>query len=232
MTPALRLDAEAVSRFAAFRGESSKLGEQIRALEEALVGALGVEAAGRAAALGVDDSLLAGAVSVKALSAQIDVVLHAVGIIEALPHILAPGEQVQALSLGAGNTNRDFDLETDLQVAEFKFIGWRGGAESVRQDAVLIDVFNLDRAKTERRKVLYLTGSSIPLRYLSTSKRKTRACLARRPGVLEQFDAIYGADAFIHVADYWAAVRDRIEVVDLVDVLPVLGVATGMGEQE
>jgi hypothetical protein len=38
--------------------------------------------------------------------------------------------------------------------------------------------------------------------------------LGRRPGVAEQFDAIYGSEAFIHVADYWAAVRDCIEVVD------------------
>jgi quercetin dioxygenase-like cupin family protein len=36
--------------------------------------------------------------------------------------------------------------------------------------------------------------------------------LGRRPGVAEQFDAIYGADAFIHVADYWAAARERVEV--------------------
>lgn len=219
------LDVEAIARFAAFRGESHRLGEQIRVLEDALAGCGMEQAAAVAARHGVDAELLAGAVSVKALSAQIDVVLHAVGIVEALPHILEPGEQVRGLSLGAGNTNRAFDLETDRQVAEFKFIGWRGGAESVRQDVLLIDIFHLDRADTDRRKVLYLTGSAIPMRFLSSSRRKTRACLARRPGVPEQFDALYGPDVYPYVADYWAAVRDRIEVVDLLELMPGLAPA-------
>ncbi len=168
----------------------------------------------------------------KALSAQIDVVLHAVGIIAALPHLLEQGEKVLSLSLGAGNTNRDFDLETDRQVAEFKFIGWRGGAEAVRQDTLLIDVFHLDRSDTEKRRVLYLAGSAIPLRFLATSRRKTRACLSRRPGVPQQFDARYGTHAHLHVADYWAAVRHRIEVVDLLDVLPDLRPAAIAGNGE
>lgn len=43
-----------------------------------------------------------------------------------LPHILEPDERVESVSLGAGNTGRDFDLETNVRVAEFKFIHWRG----------------------------------------------------------------------------------------------------------
>lgn len=174
----------------------------------------------------MDHALLAGAVTVKALSAQIDVVLHGVGIVEALPLVLLPGEEVQVLSLGAGNTNRAFDLETDRQVAEFRFIGWRGGSGSVRQDTMLIDVFHLDRADTEKRRVLYLTGTEMPLRFLSSSRRKTRACLARRPGVPEQFAARYGPVAHPHVRDCWEAVCDRIHVVDLAGVMPALGFAT------
>ena len=71
---------------------------------------------------GVDDSVLRAALEVKSASAQIDVVIHAVGILVSLPYILEPGEKIRSLSLGAGNTGRDFDLETDDRVAEFKFI--------------------------------------------------------------------------------------------------------------
>jgi hypothetical protein len=32
--------------------------------------------------------------------------------------------------IGAGYTGREFDLETNYRVAEFKFIHWRGGPEA------------------------------------------------------------------------------------------------------
>ncbi|WP_283814259.1 hypothetical protein [Bradyrhizobium aeschynomenes] len=41
-----------------------------------------------------------------------------------LPHILEEGEIVDYVSLGAGNTGRPFDLETNRRIAEFKFIHW------------------------------------------------------------------------------------------------------------
>jgi hypothetical protein len=37
-------------------------------------------------------------------------VIHAVGILTALPHILEHDERIETLSLGAGNTGRQFDL--------------------------------------------------------------------------------------------------------------------------
>ena len=48
------------------------------------------------------------------------VIVHAVGILVALPKILEPGELVQSLSLGAGNTGRAHDLETDRRIDEFR----------------------------------------------------------------------------------------------------------------
>lgn len=54
-------------------------------------------------------------------------IMHAAGIMVALPWILESGEIVESLSLGAGNTGRDHDLETNRRIAEFKFIDWRGG---------------------------------------------------------------------------------------------------------
>jgi hypothetical protein len=71
---------------------------------------------------------LTAAAEMKRLAGQINVTVHALGILLCLPHIPEPGEHVEFVSLGAGNTGRKFDLETNLRVAEFKFIHWRGGA--------------------------------------------------------------------------------------------------------
>lgn len=67
---------------------------------------------------------------------KVNVVIHALGILLCLPHILEADGTVQYVSLGAGNTGRQFDLETDRRVAEFKFIQWQGGPESIRQNSL------------------------------------------------------------------------------------------------
>lgn len=66
------------------------------------------------------------------------------------------GEQIESLSLGAGNTGRSHDLEPDRRIAEFEFIEWRGGAESIRQNSLFVDLFNLASSDIDKRKVLYV----------------------------------------------------------------------------
>ncbi len=68
------------------------------------------------------NEVLMAAAEMKRLAGQINVVIHSLGILLCLPHILEVGEQVEKVSLGAGNTGREFDLETNYRVAEFKFI--------------------------------------------------------------------------------------------------------------
>ena len=53
-------------------------------------------------------SLLESAFVLKEVAGQINVIVHAVGILIALPHILKEGERVESLSLGAGNTGKAF----------------------------------------------------------------------------------------------------------------------------
>src|SRR5207249_3548941 len=65
--------------------------------------------------------LLQAALQLKKVAGQVNVLVHAAGILAALPSILTDSEVVQALSLGAGNTGRLFDLETNRRIAEFKF---------------------------------------------------------------------------------------------------------------
>ena len=71
------------------------------------------------------------ALLVKRSAGQINLIVHAVGILVALPKILEPGELVQSLSLGAGNTGRAHDLETDRRIDEFR-AGRDGAALSQR----------------------------------------------------------------------------------------------------
>src|SRR5262245_38182669 len=75
----------------------------------------------------INSAFMSSARSIKKLAGQINVIIHAAGILCSLPAILKPGEIIESVSLGAGNTGRQFDLETNLRVAEYKFIDWRGG---------------------------------------------------------------------------------------------------------
>jgi len=124
------LQVAGLERFLVFRGVSKDLRGRISQIENAVSGLDANEAQVMVDLLGVDRQLMEGALLVKTLAAQVDVVLHASGILQALPHILQPGETVEAVSLGAGNTGRDYDLETDQQIAECRrsrnppLVGW------------------------------------------------------------------------------------------------------------
>lgn len=109
------------------------------------------------------------------MAGQVHVLVHAAGILVALPHILEPDEMIESLSLRAGNTGKDFDLVTSRRLAEFKFIRWKGGPESIRQNSVFQDFFHLAAAETDRRRVLYLLELAQPLRFF-------RGGLFRLPG--------------------------------------------------
>lgn len=167
---------------------------------------------------GIDFATLRAAIAVKRASAQIDVVLHAAGILTALPYVLEKGEVVESLSLGAGNTGLSYDLETDRQIAEFKFIGWRGGAESIRQNSLFKDLFNLVVAETPKRRVLYLVGKAIPLRFLA-GRRALSSVLKEAP-TAKRFRDTYG-DRFTTVNEFYRFASEVVTIVDLADIVPV-----------
>lgn len=168
----------------------------------------------------VNDDSLAGAVAIKRIAGEINVVIHALGILLALPDVLVPGERIESVSLGAGNTGRAFDLETDRQIAEFKFIAWRGGAESIRQNSLFIDIFRLALADTDRRKVVYLTGLEHPLRFLG-GRRALSSVLSKSATAHDLFRQEYG-DRYGVVSDYWRDVEGVVELVDLLPLVPAL----------
>lgn len=154
----------------------------------------------------------------KRVAAQINVIIHAVGILVSLPHILTEHETVESLSLGAGNTGREFDLTTDKRVAEFKFIEWQGGPESIRQNSLFYDFFTLAEHESTRRRFLYLLGTDKALRFLR-GNRSLRSVLSKNRKINDQFIARYDNE-FTVVSDYYKAKRDQVELVDLQKLIP------------
>ena len=156
---------------------------------------------------------LAAAAEMKRLAGQINVTIHALGILLCLPHILEPNELVEYVSLGAGNTGREFDLETNLRVAEFKFIRWRGGAESIRQNSVFKDYLLLAEHPTAKRKYLYLLGTGHALRFLRGG-RALSSVLSRNDKLQKLFAERFG-ETFRTVGDYYAVHASAVQIEDV-----------------
>src|SRR5208337_273723 len=121
---------DAIHLLQVFRG--AELTRTIGQIEKSLKGASADSYAAALTTSGARAEVLGAAGLIKQLAGQINVVIHALGILLCLPRILRPGEIIDYVSLGAGNTGRAFDLETNHRIAEFKFIHWQGGPESIR----------------------------------------------------------------------------------------------------
>jgi hypothetical protein len=214
-------------------------GTPVRALTQplaaALVGATGPEQAAEQAAgvLGDVDTAYLATLALKVLAGEVDVLLHAVGIAAALPHLLAEGERVISVSVDhdgggtAGSAGLGVgDLVTDRQVAEFTFIRWadRGG-NGQREVKLLRDLIKLDLLDDSlaagRRRILYVTGAPA-LKFL-TSGQTIAKKLGRNADILGRFEGQHG-DAFVSVGAYWSHLQatDRVELVDLHELAPDL----------
>ena len=164
--------------------------------------------------------VLAAAAALKRMAGQVNVAIHALGILRCLPHILEVEEEVEYVSLGAGNTGRRFDLETNLRIAEFKFIRWRGGAEAARQNAAFKDFVMLATQPTRKRKYLYLVGTEQALRFLEGG-RALDSVLNANQKLGRLFWAQYG-DRFSTVGEYYGVHGGEVEIVDVSPWVPEL----------
>jgi hypothetical protein len=169
---------------------------------------------------GVSSEVLSAAASLKRLAGQVNVAIHATGILLCLPHILEPGEVVEYVSLGAGNTGRSFDLETNRRIAEFKFIHWQGGAESIRQNSIFKDFYLLAESASDKRKVLYVLGTKYPLNFFNGG-RTLSSVLSKNIALADKFRAAHG-DEFHRVRDYFSTRRDKVAIVDVSRWVPEL----------
>lgn len=207
-----------------------KLGARVADLERAVIGCHGADCRVKGIDVGATSALLKAAHTVKRAAGQINIVIHAVGGMLLIPQIMDPDERIEYVSLGAGNTGRDFDFETDRRVAEFKFIHWQGGAESVRQNSFFKDFYCLAESKTTKRKELYVLGTVHPLRFLCGG-RSLSSIRSRNRKLWDEFRARYG-DRFTKVNQYYAERKHQVALIDAAPLVPELARAVSVGESE
>jgi hypothetical protein len=181
------------------------------------------EIRGYLARTGLTPGTMHAALEIKRVSGQINVLVHAAGIMTSLPFILEAEEQIQSISLGAGNTGKDFDLETNIRVAEFKFVSWRGGPEAIRQNQVFKDLLKLLWDTSTRRKQLFLTGTEEAIRFLR-GHRALDSVLSRNLHIRSEFLSRYGRK-FTRVGEFYQDVEHIVEICDLRKLVPHLGLA-------
>lgn len=192
------------------------LTQRIASFESALVDSDADSCAAVLASESVSRELLSGAILLKRTASQINTLIHALGILLALPHILEPGELIEYLSLGAGNTGRAFDLETTRRIAEFKFINWQGGAETIRQNALFKDFFLLAEYPIPKRKFLYVLGTEHPLRFFR-SGRSLQSVMSRHNKLWTEFQRLYN-NRFSTVVEYFSYKQNEVNIEDI-DIL-------------
>lgn len=207
---------DAIAQINQFKGHS--LTETIAAIESKLTNAAVARVSCVNESFHINQQLLVAAAAIKQASSQVDVIIHAVGIAYALPHILESDELVESLSLGAGSAGSDFDLVTDKRIAEFKFINWQGGSEAVRKKTLFEDYFKLVREQTFREKYLYLLDTEIPMRFLRGRSNILRL-LDRNNRLREDFVARYG-QTYYTVGEFYGAHEEAVRFVNLVEVVP------------
>jgi hypothetical protein len=200
---------QAIAAFRQFCG--SDLTITLTGAEAAIRGATQESLSRRLGSFAASEDALYGAGQLKRLLGQLNVVIHALGILRCLPEILEPGETVLDVSLGAGNTGRPFDLETDRRIAEFKFIQWQGGPESIRQNNLFKDFFLLAEYDSPKRKELYVLGTEHPLKFLNGGR--ALVSVLKDASLQRQFQAKFG-DRYRTVREYYQPRQSAVAIRD------------------
>src|SRR6266566_5203701 len=220
---------DAIHLLQTFRG--ADLTRTIYQIEESL---RGVSADSYSAVLttsGAKAEVLGAAGLIKQLAGQINVVIHALGILLCLPHILRPGEVIEYVSLGAGNTGRAFDLETTLRVAEFKFIHWQGGPESARHFSIFKDFYAMAESKTKKERYLYVLGTEHREKFFNSGSALS-SVLNRSATLRKKFNDKFG-DRYRTVRDYYLPRKGLVVIPDVTPFVPQLvAVAVEVAEAE
>lgn len=196
------------------------LSETLAGVERDAQGLTGEECRAFLDRTSADRDALAAAAELKRLAGQVDVTIHALGILLCLPCILEAEETVEHLSLGAGNTGRQFDMETNLRIAEFKFIRWRGGSESTRQNSTFKDFYLMEAHPTSKRKILYLIGTTYARNFFEGG-RALPSVLSRGSKLQQMFIERFG-DRFRTVGEYYRSYGHKVEIVDISAWVPEL----------
>jgi len=208
---------EAIHLLQGFRG--ADLTQTIYQIEKSLKGASADSYTSVLATSGAKAEVLGAGGLIKQLAGQINVVIHALGILLCLPHMLRPGEIIDYVSLGAGNTGRAFDLETNLRVAEFKFIRWQGGPESIRQNSLFKDFYEMAEHNTPKEKYLYVLGTEHGEKFFNGGR--ALSSVLRTAALRSRFSEKFG-DQYRTVRDYYVPRKEQVVIQDVSPFVPEL----------
>jgi hypothetical protein len=207
--------AGAIHLLQTFRGPD--LTRTIGQIEKSLKGVSADSYAAVLTTSGAKAEILGDAGLVKQLAGQINVVIHALGIPLCLPHILRHGEVIDYVSLGAGNTNRNFDLETNQRIAEFKFIRRQGGPESIRQNSLFNDFYEMAEHETTKEKFLYVLGAEHGEQFFNGGR--ALSSVLRNVTLRNKFNDKFG-DRYRTVRDYYLPRKGLVVIQDVSPFVP------------
>jgi hypothetical protein len=221
--------ADAIHLLQTFRG--ADLTGTIYQIEKSLKGVSAHNYSTVLTTSGARAEVLGAAGLIKQLAGQINVVIHALGILLCLPKILSPNEVIDYVSLGAGNTGRAFDLETNQRIAEFKFIRWQGGPESIRQNSLFKDFYQMAEHETPKEKYLYVLGTEHGEKFFNGG-RALSSVLKGNVTLRNKFHEKFG-DEYSTVRDYYLPRKGSVVIQDVSPFVPELvAVAVEAAETE
>ena len=190
----------------------------IRQIEDEVASIVGKEVQEYLEKVGISSNVLTAALNLKRIAGQLNVIIHALGILVTLPCILEADEVIESLSLGAGNTGKAHDLVTDRRIAEFKFIHWRGGAESIRQNNVFKAFLYLLWDTGTRKRQLFLTGTEEAINFLQGG-RALSSVLSKDHATRIRFETRYG-NQYQTVGQFYKEHHTKVEIIDLRKLVP------------
>jgi hypothetical protein len=201
---------KAISEFTGY-----DLTERIFSLEKILEGADKTTVSETCMTEKINFGLFHAAYIVKDKARQIDTIMHAVGMLSLLPIILETDEIVKSLSIGAGKGDKEFDLETNIRLAEFEFTEWQG-RDSGRQTSLFEDFYHLAEFNSTKKKCLYILGAKLPKKFLNDSSQSIASVL-NKTNKIQDFQQKVG-NKFQAVNQYYLSRKNLVEIIDIEDI--------------
>lgn len=164
--------------------------------------------------------LFEAALVVKQISAQIDEMVHASGIIKCLPLILQEDEIIESLSLASGAEGDGIDLVTNIRIAEFKFAKWQvGKGNGMRKRQVFGDLVQLYLNPSVKKKELYVLSYPMVIKYVQSKKAMWKNALSKSGELdakLENYLKKNNIDARLLNEIY---ILSNVEVIDIATII-------------
>src|SRR5260370_5296281 len=210
--------AEAINLLQTFRG--ADLTQTIYQIETSLKGVSAERYPAVLTTSRAKAEVLRAAGLIKQLAGQINVVIHTLGILLCLPHILRRGEVIEYVSLGAGNTGRTFHLETNQLIPEFKFIPLQLRPELIPPNSLFKDFFAMAEHETPKDKYLYVVGTEHGEKFFNGG-RALSSVLSHSVKLRKQFTEKFG-DRYRTVRDYYLPRKGLVVIQDVSPFVPDL----------